>query len=287
MSIYRSPEGKAEIMTLYDSLLSHLGVEFEDLFLDTRFGETHVLTTGPRDAPPLVILQGGNVVNPVSLSWFVPLARRYRIYAPDTIGHPGKSAQTRISPTDESYGRWVVDLLDRLGLGQTPLLGPSYGAGIILRTAVHAPERVSKAVLIVPSGIASGSMRRMVLEIALPMLRYRISPSRERLRRAVCPMFTEEPEEDVLRVIGAVFRNVRLETRLPKHTTADELAGFEAPTMVLAAENDIFFPADKVLPRAREIILNFAAYECLEGAGHFPSGRGLARINESVRAFLG
>ena len=284
MSIYRSPEGKAEIMSLYDSFLLHLGVEFEDLFLDTRFGETHVLMTGPRDAPPLVILQGGNVVNPVSLSWFVPLAREYRIYAPDTIGHPGKSAQTRISPTDESYGRWVVDLLDVLGLGRAPLLGPSYGAGIIV---VHAPERISKAVLIVPSGIASGSMRRMVLEIALPMLRYRISPNRERLRRAVRPMFTEEPEEDVPRVIGAVFRNVRLETSLPKHTTADELAGFEAPTMILAAENDIFFPADKVLPRAREIIPNLARSELLEGSGHFPSERGLARLNESVQAFLG
>ena len=285
-SIYRSREGEAEILSLYDTLQSRIGLGFEDLMLDTRYGETHVLAAGPRDAPPLVILQGGNVVNPVTTAWFAPLAGDYRIFAPDTIGHPGKSAQTRLSPSDDSYGWWLSDVLDGLDLDRASLVGPSYGAGIILRIAACAPERISKAALLVPSGIASGSMLRMMREIALPMLHYRLSPTRERLRRAIRPMCTEEPEEDFLRVVGAVFRNVKLEASLPKRATAGELAGFEAPTMVVAAENDIFFPADKVLPRAREIILNLAASECLEGSGHYPPRQGLSHLNEHVRAFL-
>lgn len=285
-SIYRSPAGEAEILALYDSLQARFGIEFEDLTLDTRAGETHVLASGSRDAPPLVILQGGNVVSPVSLSWFAPLAGECRIFAPDTVGHPGKSAQIRLSPSDDSYGWWLSDVLDGLDLDRAALVGPSYGAGIILRMAACAPERISKAALLVPSGIASGSTYRMAREIALPMLRYRLSPSRERLRRAVLPMFTEEPEEDVLRVVGAVFRHVKVERRLPKLATREELARFDAPVMVIAGENDLFFPAEKVLPRAREVIPNLVASERLEGSGHFPSRRGLARVNELVRDFL-
>ena len=91
--------------------------------------------TGPDAAPPVVVLQGGNFLNPYSLAWMLPGLRERRVYAPDTIGHPGRSAQTRLSPMDHSYGVWIADLLDGLGLDRVPLIGSSYGAGIILRAA--------------------------------------------------------------------------------------------------------------------------------------------------------
>src|SRR5215211_7131664 len=58
-SIYRSSGGEAEILALYDGALTRLGVEYESTKIDTRFGDTHVLVTGPENAPPLVILPGG------------------------------------------------------------------------------------------------------------------------------------------------------------------------------------------------------------------------------------
>ena len=72
----------------------------------TRFGESHVLVAGPVDAPAVVVFQGGNVVNPLTLTWFASLADQLRIYAPDTIGQPGKSAGTRVSANDSSLGDW-------------------------------------------------------------------------------------------------------------------------------------------------------------------------------------
>ncbi|MCO1603560.1 alpha/beta fold hydrolase [Desulfosporosinus nitroreducens] len=285
-SIYRTSQGQAEILQLYDSLLEQLNLIVQQQLIETRFGLTNVLVTGPQEAPPLIIFQGGNTVNPITLSWFLPLTKHYRIYAPDTIGHPGKSSEKRISPKDDSFGKWVVDLLDFLKIQKAPMIGPSYGAGIILRTAAYAHERISKAVLIVPSGIETGSLKRMVFEILIPMLVYRWSPSNERLLRAVRPIFNDEVDEKSLQVIGSVFRNVKLETKMPRLATAEELKDFTAPTLVLAGEKDIFFPASKILPQAKVIIPNLVAGECLQGSGHFLNAKTLNYINQRIFSFL-
>jgi pimeloyl-ACP methyl ester carboxylesterase len=182
-SIYKSPRGRAEILRLYDEAAARLGVEYEDLTVGTRLGDTHVLVIGPGEAPPVMILPGGNFLNPTCLGWFLPLAEEHRIYAPDIVGQPGKSAQERPRAGGDGHAWWVEDVLDGLGLERPPFVGISYGAGIALRTMGHAPERVSRAALVVPSGIAAGSSRRMLVEVMVPMILYRLRPSRERMLR--------------------------------------------------------------------------------------------------------
>lgn len=89
----------------------------------------------------------------------------------------------------------MEDVLDGLDLCEpVPLIGLSYGAGLALRTMGFAPERVSKAALVSPAGIAAGSISRMIAEVVLPMLLYRLHPTRELLSRAGRPLFTE-PED--------------------------------------------------------------------------------------------
>ena len=66
-SIYKTPEGEAEIRTLYDEALVELGLGYESLSVGTRLGDTHVITLGPEGAPPAVFLPGGNALNPTCL----------------------------------------------------------------------------------------------------------------------------------------------------------------------------------------------------------------------------
>ncbi len=286
--IYRSETGREEIERRYREMVDSLG-EFDERWVETRFGETHVLVTGPVEGTPLLVFHGGNVVNPVSLEWFLPLADEFRLYAPDTIGHPGLSAETRVSPRDSSYGEWVADLLDGLGLDSVAMVGPSYGGGIVLRTAAYAPERIERAALINPAGLGTGSIVRMLREIVLPMFRYRLRPTRDRLHRAVAPIFTdpiEEGDRELLDLIGTVFREVRLERSFPKRATRDELSEFGSPTLLVLCEEDVFFPPDRVRPRADAVIPYLLGAVVLEGESHFPSERGRERIVSELRTFL-
>lgn len=280
-SIYRSLGGEAEIMAAYDSAFARLGLHCESRTVGTHFGQTHVLVTGPEDAPPIMILPGGNFLNPFCLFWFAPLADTYRIYAPDIVGQPGKSSQVRPPAHGDGHAQWAVDVLDALGLSSVPFVGVSYGAGIILRVAGYAPERIAKAALVSPSAITAGSTWRMVREVVSPMLLYMVSPNRERLLRAARPILTEL-EEPYVRQLGAVYRNVRLDTQLPRMSSEEELAEFEAPTLIFAAGEDVFFPGEAVAARARKIVPNLAGVEVLEGCRHVPSRLAFAHVNAKI-----
>ena len=185
-SIYRSPEGEARILALYDSALSELEPAHSSLTLDTSHGRTHLLTLGPDDAPPLLLLPGGNFLNPTCCSWLSPLAGEYRIHAPDIPGQPGYSARApRLSTKDDSQARWLVEIMDGLKIERAPVIGISYGAGLALRLAGYAPQRVSRMALLMPSGLVSGPIVSMLTGIVVPMLLYRLRPGRERLSKAV------------------------------------------------------------------------------------------------------
>ena len=284
-SVYKTAEGAARIDSLYEEALAALGAGYESRRIGTRSGETHVLVTGPEGAPPAVFLPGGNFLNPTCLEWFLPLARSHRLYAPDIVGQPGRSAQTRPSSKGDGHAFWVEDVLDGLGLERAPLVGLSYGAGVAIRAMGVVPERISGVALVSPSAIATGPVARMALEVMIPMLLYRVLPTDKHLLRAASPLMTE-PEGPAVRQLGALYQDVRLDTDLPRMATPEELRGFKGPVAVFASEDDVFFPARPVLARARRIFPNLAHAELLKGCRHIPSRAAFARVNERIRAFL-
>ncbi len=145
MTIYRSVEGRNRILQLYDQNWDDLHLVKDDIFIDTRHGQTHVVITGPQDGQPLVVFHGGNMISPVSFAWITALTKTYRIYAPDTVGHPGYSAETRLDAGSFQYGEWAADVVDGLRLDQPVVMGGSYGAGILLNLAAMPHRKSAKA----------------------------------------------------------------------------------------------------------------------------------------------
>ena len=106
--------------------LAGLGLGHESLTVRTRLGDTNLIAIGPEGAPPAVFFPGGNFLNPTCLSWFLPLAESHRLYAPDIVGQPGRSAQERPSPKGDGHAFWVEDVFDGLA-------GARAGGGSLLR----------------------------------------------------------------------------------------------------------------------------------------------------------
>ena len=210
-SIYRSEKGKQLILQHYENYLQSFSLNIRREYVPARFGQTHVLTMDKEDGKPLFIFQGGNCINPMTLSWFKGLLSEYKVYAPDTIGHPGYSDEARISAKDESFTLWITDLLDPYHIEHCAFVGPSYGGGIILRLAAFCPEKIACAVFAAPAGISLGSKAKMIKEIMLPLILYKTSGSKKQLKAIANAMSLGSMKAIVRKIIGMIFKHVSLE----------------------------------------------------------------------------
>ena len=146
-TIYKSEEGKQKILELYDRQLKRLNVPYRDLYVETSFGRTHLIETGSPEGEPLLVFHGGNATTAYNLLTCDFLFMDFHIYAVDTIGHPGKSAETSLSAFSYDYGKWVGEVIDALGYEQISLFGGSFGGGIIAKAMCTVPEKIKRALL--------------------------------------------------------------------------------------------------------------------------------------------
>lgn len=160
-NVYKSPKSEHLMKELYDRQISSLNIEFEDIYLNTRFGETHLIKTGNPEGKPILLFHGGNSTTPYFLRDFLYLRNNYLLYAVDTMGHPGKSAQNVLSAINLEYGEWASDVIDGLGFKQMICIGGSYGGGILAKLMCVSPQKIIKAILLVPSGICNVSTLSM------------------------------------------------------------------------------------------------------------------------------
>src|SRR6478752_7354573 len=91
-----------------------------------------------------------------SIMWSPNMAdfsERYRVYAIDTMGQPGKSVPVEPIRNADDYVRWLTETLDALHLDRISLVGMSFGGWLALAYAVAAPTRVQHLVLLSPGGL--------------------------------------------------------------------------------------------------------------------------------------
>jgi pimeloyl-ACP methyl ester carboxylesterase len=137
---FKSDEGKARYLAAYDAVLAEWPVPFDELDVPTRLGPTHVVASGPPDAPPLLLLPSFAGTATVWRLNAEGLSRAFRTYAVDVIGQPGKSLATRRLRRPREYADWLVDVLDGLNVRHASIVGCSFGGFLALNQALVTPE---------------------------------------------------------------------------------------------------------------------------------------------------
>ncbi len=269
-SIYRSGQGEKVLKGIYDRQLADLDHEFNSRYIDTQFGKTHILISKEERSKKLLFFHGGNSTNPYLLKHFTGLFADFQIYSPDIIGHPGYSAPISLSVNDNSYGKWAEEVISELGFSQINCLGVSYGGGILTRLASTAPDKIEKGIFLVPSGIANTSLFSILFKLGLPMLKYRLFSSGKNLIKAIEPLTGDaEVDQATLDMIEAIFEHVRVKSEMPKNIKPVDMEDYTAPSLIIAAENDVLFPGEKVIKRARDIFTGPLDTFLLKEAPHF------------------
>ncbi len=268
MSIYKSPKGRESSLALYDRQLFKLEKPFSDIYVQTSFGRTHIVELGNSQETPLLVFHGGNSTSAYNLLMCRFLLEDFHVYAVDIIGHPGKSDEKCLSHRGYDYGKWASEVIDKLGYDEMPCFGGSFGGGVLGKLICVAPEKVEKAVLVVPAGI-NNALPVSSIKMMIPLLQYRITKKEKYLIKTALYMALDQSvlDEDTLDIVKDSFDNVKTKVGMPTNIQEKRLSGYHAPTLVIAAEKDCLFPAKKVLSRAERIFTDCRTYE-LKGSGH-------------------
>ena len=173
-SIYKSPEVEARFLEMYDEKMEAWPVPYEDVFVDTAYGQVHVIVSGPEDAPPMLLLHASGVP---AWSWkynVEELSQRYRTYAIDLIGDAGRSEYESLDnrmQDGQDEAELYAEITDQLGVVQAYVVGASEGGFIGTQFALHAPERVGRLVLLGPMGYtgATQSVLRIMFAQFFPL----------------------------------------------------------------------------------------------------------------------
>ena len=267
-SIYKTEEGKKRILELYDKQLERLGVPYKDLYVETSFGRTHLIETGNLEGEPLLVFHGGNATTAYNLLACGFLLKDFHIYAVDTIGHPGKSAETSLSAVNYDYGKWTGEVIGALGYDRISLFGGSFGGGIIAKTMCVVPEKIKRVVIYIPSGIRNAFQLKNA-RMMFPMIMYWMTGKREWFKATMMPMAITEDNitEDIYETAKLSIDHTKVKTTMPTNVSAARMAKCKAPTLVMAAEKDCLFPGPGVIKRTEKIIPDCKTY-MIKGRGH-------------------
>ena len=68
--MFTSPDGEKVVMGSYEAIMDQWPVPHEELTITTSFGETHIIASGPENAPPVVLL---HALLASATSWYLNL----------------------------------------------------------------------------------------------------------------------------------------------------------------------------------------------------------------------
>lgn len=293
-SLYSTPLGHNAMMEWYDRSLQQTRLPYESITVPTRYGDSHMIATGPVSAPPVILLHGmeGNAA-----SWrhqLIGLADRFRLYALDIIGSAGKSAPNRLSYENYEHGEWLGDVLTGLGLERANLVGISNGSWLILNFAAYAPERIERAVLMSANGVMPVRFPyRLVKVMDYPVVARTkdalahalLTPKMVRFGVTRIAMADEKIDPGEVEWFYLLAKHYRFRFP-PGPVTDDELRSLTAPSLVMMGEHEKFFDVNAVLQRVKSLAPNVVAAEKVPGVGHNMCTDNPRLINARLREFL-
>jgi pimeloyl-ACP methyl ester carboxylesterase len=287
LSGFKTLEGARRYLRAYDQVLAQWPVPFQELDVPTPFGTTHVIASGAEGAPPLVLL---HATGTSATGWLLnvgALSQRYRVYAVDILGEPGKTRQTRLLRDRADCASWVSAVLDGLGLDWVRLAGWSFGGWLTLNFVLAAPERVEQAVLLAPfASLAPYSVPVLLFLKVGPYLPR--GPSGRLTLRLMAPGF--EFNEEFVRQFalgGRCFRYANPRRSVfPRPYADEELAAVSVPMLLLVGDREQTFDPRRALANATRLVPQIET-ELLAGAGHLLAMDSAQQVNQRMLRFLG
>ncbi len=271
-SLFKSAQGKQEVLSLYDQKLEELNIDFEYIQVETSFGITNIIATGDTSLPPIIFIHGSNGCAPIALETYPNLSKRFRVYAVDVIAQPNKSAETRPSMKDDAYGKWMNEVIDQLNITGVTLAGFSFGGLVILKTLENDESKIKEVFLSAPAYIVNGNPLKALFKIFIPMRRYMRSGKPKFVEAFLRELFTDRDEFGI-KYLSKVFMHFKMDFTPVPIIDKEKAKLIKTPITLIAAKHDVMFPGEKMIKRATQIFPSLKESVLLKNSKHVQSSQ--------------
>jgi pimeloyl-ACP methyl ester carboxylesterase len=286
-----SPEVEDRFIAAYEAVLKQWPVPYNERYVPTPFGDTHVIQSGPADAPPLVLLHpagGGSTI------WYRnagAFSQAHRMLAVDVVGDINRSKLTRRIRSRQDFADWINELFDGLGIDTADMIGNSNGGFVVLNAAYYLPERVRRVVLISPAATFV-PIPSIFIHTIIPGYWFAPIFRWEGLcHQAADWIWQDFPMDDCmrnLRRLAQVSGYPRFRPTLnppPSVFTDEELRKIKSPVLLLIGDHEVLYNREAVFRRASRLVPRLRA-EVVPNANHCAQYTAPEFVNQQVLAFL-
>ena len=264
-SLYKSTAGYQKVMEHYDATLQGMVIPFESRYIETSFGPTHILICGKENGKPVVLWHGQNANSLSWFHWLPALTPTYRTFMIDVIGGMGKSAPSRPPKKGLAYGKWAAEVLERLELTRSNMIGISQGTWLITKLANTAPEMINSATLMSASGILPLDL--MMVFRMLPRVLFKPPEKAAKVMVDIVSPPDVSLDPFFLELLELTMRYFRSESAVPVMPD-EEIKNLNAPTYLLMGQYEIAVKPYKVIKRGVKLLPNLIKAEIVPGVGH-------------------
>ncbi|OPA75394.1 hypothetical protein BVG16_22285 [Paenibacillus selenitireducens] len=279
---FKTLQKQLKYQSAYDQSLSLWPVPYTTEYVPTRFGATHVVTCGPEDGEPMVLLHAMGFSSTVWHPNIQPLAQKYKVYAIDFIGDLNKSAPSILPANREACAEWLDEVTNALGVSSAVLGGISYGGFLAVNYAIHAPHKVNKLFLLSPAStfvpLYNTFIYRIIAMSAIPIkwhvLLFIKWLSKHQLNKALVNQF------------HAAFKYGTLSLRVPPGVYGDdEFHKLTMPILLLLGDQEVISDYNAAFQRATQLGIDLKA-EVIPGTGHLLNLENPDIVNMKIQQFL-
>lgn len=286
ISVFKTPKSREEFLEAYDLLMETWPLPYENKWIDTSFGKTHVVVSGPIHGEPLVLLPGVQATNGMWGPMIPALAKKRRVYCIGLIDQVGLSQPKKVLTGTEDSNAWLKETLDGLNLTKVDMGGNSLGSFMVSVFASSYPERVKKMVLTAPAATFSDINIRYIIKVLFASAVSGLSVKKRFLKKTAAGLVDDKNR--LFQILLSAMTGSKIISKItPRALTADELCSIKSPALIILGEKDITSGknAERVVKEISELKQNFQ-FEIFEGAGHLWTEQHYISAGNKMEQFL-
>jgi pimeloyl-ACP methyl ester carboxylesterase len=282
--VFKSAEAEARMLAVYDQALRLWPIPFEQRDIPTEYGSTHVIISGPQDAPPLILLHCALMTSAIWSPIIGDLSRDHRTYAVDVIGDVGRTVPSNPPSTERDFANWLVEVYQGLGIERASMLAWSFGGFVGTNFAIHHPERVLKLGLLAPFA----TFVRAGLGFFAGFIPFLI-PTRATSRffeGRLCHR-SDFGIKEHSEILYERFRSAKVVFKVrPRVFTDEELQRLRMPTLVLIGKQESLYDSKAAIERAGRVLPRGRA-ELIPDCNHAIVSDQTAVVSSRLMEFFG